>query len=111
MSSEGRGDLEEFMAIDADEIRKKRRQPKSRRQPAEDPTPDVIEIGPGLVRQGEHEYVLRPDGSMLVATVRAQVNISMTAKDEHLFRHMAEKEGRTLVSYVRELLKDRGLLE
>lgn len=120
MSSEARrNSLADAFGVDADELR---REVEETQHPASAPakskprtprTTEVeapVEMSPGIVQIGAHEYVVMPDGRYEPAGNQVQLNFTVTAKERHLLKQLAHNERRTLVSYVREILEGRGLL-
>ncbi len=133
MSSEKReGSLAEAFGVDPDELRSgvgettpppstprtssapslpSTSSPPAAAQPSRPAPPEQpVEVSPGIVLIGGHEYVVREDGHYEPASNRVQLNFRVTAKEKHLLEQLAYEERRTLVSYLREALSSRGLI-
>lgn len=97
--------------IDADELRRveEGEAPSSPRVPRAEPD-EPVEVAPGIVRIGAHEYVVLDDGRLEPASNTTQLNFTVTSKEKHLLKRLAYDERRSLVSYLREVLEARGLL-
>ena len=102
-----KGDLEQSFELDADQLR--RPEESSQGEASQASTGGPVEVSPGIFQIGTHEYVKRGD-LFIPAGSKDQVNISMTAKERHLLMRLAERERRSLVSYMREILEERGLI-
>lgn len=106
--------------VDADELRAQpdARTPRTPRRTRTPSAPDAArdarehpeEVAPGIVRLGEHEYVVMEDGRFEPAENAVQVNFTITAKERYLLKELAYTERRPMVSYLREILKARGLM-